>query len=107
MKNQDWGGNLRELRNVIRRSVLFAQDNVIRINNLPEFPKHIKNQKNEIVEMDRSERPLSKYNEKEQILEALKEAAKGDANKIFIPFEATNPLASLGAITEALKKENK
>ena len=74
MKNQDWGGNLRELRNVIRRSVLFAQDNVIRINNLPEFPKHIKNQKNEIVEMDRSERPLSKYNEKEQILEALKEA---------------------------------
>lgn len=74
LKNQDWGGNLRELRNVIRRSVLFAQDNVIRINNLPEFPKHIKNQKNEIVETDRSERPLSKYNEKEQILEALKEA---------------------------------
>ena len=40
-------------------------------------------------------------------LEALKEAAKGDANKIFIPFEATNTLASLGAITEAMKKDEK
>ena len=31
-------------------------------------------------------------------LEALQEIAKGDANKVFIPFEATNALSSLGAL---------
>ena len=36
-------------------------------------------------------------------LEALKEVANGDANKIFIPFEATNALSSLGAMAEAVK----
>ena len=42
-------------------------------------------------------------------LEALKEVANGDANKIFIPFEATSALSSLGAITDVMKneKENK
>ena len=33
-------------------------------------------------------------------LEALEEIAKGDANKIFIPFEATGALSSLGAAKE-------
>lgn len=37
-------------------------------------------------------------------LEALKEVAKGDANKIFIPFEATKALSSLGAASEVIKK---
>ena len=37
-------------------------------------------------------------------LEALKEVAKGDANKIFIPFEATSALSTLGAAAEALKQ---
>lgn len=36
-------------------------------------------------------------------LEALQEVAKGNANKIFIPFEATNALSSLGAIKEVMK----
>ena len=42
-------------------------------------------------------------------LEALQEVAKGEANKIFIPFEATNALSSLGAVKEILtdKKQNK
>jgi regulator of protease activity HflC (stomatin/prohibitin superfamily) len=40
-------------------------------------------------------------------LETLKEVAKGDANKIFIPFEATKALSSLGTITEALKPDAK
>ena len=44
-------------------------------------------------------------------LEALKEAAKGDANKVFIPFDATSSLASIGAIKEVLNdktsKKNK
>lgn len=42
-------------------------------------------------------------------LEALQEVAKGDANKVFIPFEATKALASLGAAKEVLtdKKDSK
>ncbi len=42
-------------------------------------------------------------------LEALQEVAKGDANKVFIPFEATKALASLGAVKEVLtdKKDSK
>ncbi len=35
-------------------------------------------------------------------LEALKEVANGDANKVFIPFDATSALGSLGAMTEIL-----
>lgn len=38
-------------------------------------------------------------------LEALKEVAKGDANKIFIPFEATKALSSLGAASEVVKRK--
>ena len=38
-------------------------------------------------------------------LEALKEVANGEANKIFIPFEATSTLSSLGAIKEVMKDE--
>ena len=36
-------------------------------------------------------------------LEALEEIAKGDANKVFIPFEATGALSSMGAIKEIIK----
>ncbi len=38
-------------------------------------------------------------------LEALKEVAKGEANKIFIPFEATQTLSSLGAMSDVMKQE--
>ena len=42
-------------------------------------------------------------------LEALKDIANGDANKIFIPFDATGALAGLGAAAEAVtgKKASK
>ena len=40
-------------------------------------------------------------------LETLKEVANGDANKVFIPFEATSALSSLGAVTEVLKDTKK
>ena len=40
-------------------------------------------------------------------LETLQEVAKGDANKVFIPFDATTALGSLGAIKEVLKKDDK
>ena len=38
-------------------------------------------------------------------LEALEEIAKGEANKVFIPFEATNALSSLGAMKEIVKED--
>lgn len=39
-------------------------------------------------------------------LEALEEIAKGDANKVFIPFEATKALSSLGAAKEIFVDKN-
>ena len=40
-------------------------------------------------------------------LEALEEIAKGDANKVFIPFEATSALSGLGAMKEIVKDDKK
>ena len=40
-------------------------------------------------------------------LEALKEIADGEANKVFIPFDATSALGSLGAIKEIMTPEKK
>ncbi len=40
-------------------------------------------------------------------LEALRDIANGEANKVFIPFEATSSLASLGAVKEVFKDDNK
>ncbi len=40
-------------------------------------------------------------------LEALEKVAEGEANKVFIPFEATSALSSLGAIKEVMKDEKK
>ena len=40
-------------------------------------------------------------------LEALEKVANGEANKVFIPFEATSALSSLGAIKEVMKDDKK
>ena len=40
-------------------------------------------------------------------LEALKEVANGEANKVFIPFDATSALSGIGAIKEVLKDDKK
>ena len=40
-------------------------------------------------------------------LEALKDVANGEANKVFIPFDATSALGSLGAIKEVMEKDEK
>ena len=40
-------------------------------------------------------------------LEALEEVANGEANKVFIPFEATKALAGLGTLSEVVKGEEK
>lgn len=77
LKQQDWYGNLRELRNVVRRSVLFATDNVLRKDNLPEFPKNIKTQnvnKVNVFDVQSENFVLTKSNEKEQIIAALNQA---------------------------------
>ena len=78
LKQQTWNGNLRELRNVIRRSVLFTKDNVLRKENLPDFPKDNKSQivvKTEHQESENRDLSLNnKANEKEQIIAALNQA---------------------------------
>ena len=78
LKQQNWNGNLRELRNVIRRSVLFTRDNVLRKENLPDFPKDNKSQmviKTELQESENRDLSLNnKANEKEQIIAALNQA---------------------------------
>ena len=40
-------------------------------------------------------------------LEALQEVAKGEANKVFIPFEATQALGALGSIKEIMTDDKK
>ena len=40
-------------------------------------------------------------------LEALKEVAHGEANKVFIPFEATSALSSLGSAAEMFKDDKR
>ena len=40
-------------------------------------------------------------------LETLKEVANGDANKVFIPFEATSALSALGSMKEIFKDDKK
>ena len=40
-------------------------------------------------------------------LEALKDIANGESNKVFIPFDATSALGALGAAKEILKDDKK
>ena len=66
LKQQKWSGNLRELRNVIRRSVLFAQNDIIMPEDLPVF-----SQQKDAVKQEEENYALQPGNEKEQILSAL------------------------------------
>ena len=68
MKQYRWDGNLRELRNVIRRAVLFADNHEIKAENLPV----LKNRTQKIQEAD--DMALHPGDEKGQILAALKKA---------------------------------
>ena len=68
MKQYHWDGNLRELRNVIRRATLFAENQEISAENLPVLKN--KAQKAQVVE----DMALQPGDEKEQILTALKKA---------------------------------
>lgn len=68
LKQHRWDGNLRELRNVIRRSVLFAENQEITLDYLPVLSSHYhKSQESDDM-------ALQPGDEKEQILAALKKA---------------------------------
>ena len=71
MKEQRWNGNLRELRNVVRRCVLFAEGENIEMDDLPVFSPPNKKTVIATVEDDWALRP---DHEKEQIEAALQKA---------------------------------
>ena len=68
LKQHRWDGNLRELRNVIRRATLFAENEEITAENLPVLAS--RRQK----EQDVNDMALRPGDEKEQILNALRKA---------------------------------
>jgi two-component system response regulator HydG len=71
MENYKWPGNLRELRNAVRRMALFAQSEYITKENLPEFLQ--KEQRPEIA----TDLSLKPKDEKQQIENAIR-IAKGN-----------------------------
>ena len=76
LQQNNWLGNLRELRNVIRRSVLFSKDEYLTKENLPELHnnKTSNNVKPSLNTLDTNNWALTKGDEKEQIIAALKQA---------------------------------
>ena len=74
MKKLPWPGNLRELRNVIRRCVLFAEGDIIEVEDLPVYLE----QAEKPAESANQDYALRPGNEKEQIEAAL---AKARGNK--------------------------
>ena len=70
MQDYAWPGNLRELRNVIRRSVLFAGGDILTASNLPALNNKEAEPRNE---NQNSFALFSPEDEKERILNALKQ----------------------------------
>ena len=68
LKQHKWDGNLRELRNVIRRATLFAENQEITLDNLPMLGARV--QKTQ----EADDMALQPGDEKEQILAALNKA---------------------------------
>ena len=68
LKQHSWDGNLRELRNVIRRATLFAESDEITADNLPVM---VSRRQKDNMNNDMALRP---GDEKEQIVNALKKA---------------------------------
>ncbi len=71
MKEQRWYGNLRELRNVVRRCVLFAESENIEMDDLPVFSAPNKKTVTPVADDEWALRP---EHEKEQIEAALQKA---------------------------------
>ncbi|MBQ6083441.1 MAG: sigma-54-dependent Fis family transcriptional regulator [Bacteroidales bacterium] len=68
LKQHRWDGNLRELRNVIRRSALFAENQEITADNLPVLSRRPQNAPSE------NDMALQPGDEKTQIVAALRKA---------------------------------
>ena len=68
MMQHRWDGNLRELRNVIRRSVLFAENQEITEDNLPVMTSRLQKKEPE------NDMALQPGDEKEQIIAVLRKA---------------------------------
>lgn len=64
LENYNWPGNLRELRNVIRRAALFSKGDIIEMEDLPVLARQ-----EEVLKIN-----LSPEDEKERILQAIKKA---------------------------------
>lgn len=71
LRNYSWPGNLRELRNVVKRSVLLSEENMISINTLPDEIIYYGEHSNS--EPKDSLREASSLAEKERILQVLSE----------------------------------
>ena len=69
MKRHRWDGNLRELRNVIRRATLFVENDEITVDNMPVLTSCVRKKK-----VDEDDMALHPGDEKEQILAALRKA---------------------------------
>lgn len=67
-KNYDWPGNLRELKNIVKRSVLLTQDDVITLDILPREIAHATSRQKETYSLFKNQ------NEQELILDALEKA---------------------------------
>lgn len=79
LENYSWPGNLRELRNVIRRSVLFSQGDTLTASSLPQLiiPKQSESNSYELPDIMKN---LDRLSEKDRILNAL-EIANGNKTK--------------------------
>jgi len=82
----NWPGNLRELRNIVRRSVLLCSDNIIELNNLPDeiTGYTLKLTENSLDNKNVDLKALKIENEKKMIIEALKKVNynKSKASKL-------------------------
>lgn len=65
LEKHHWSGNLRELRNVVRRIVLFASNDIIAAEDIPSFISAVANHNNMALQPE---------NEREQIENALRKA---------------------------------
>lgn len=69
LENYSWPGNLRELRNVIRRTVLFTKGDTITVENLPTLKEKSENDTEKDIALTRDA-----DEEKERIIRALEKA---------------------------------
>ena len=66
----EWPGNLRELRNIVKRAVLTAETNEIDLHNLPQDMQVLPNKQ----PIDEGLKTIQADNEKELIVKALADA---------------------------------